>query len=102
MRKADECKLFGIPSAFSVYNERHFDVWIDSNFQLKPNTRNAILLNALFQLQMGKATNCNMTFYFTSYPNTKSKSLSENGRSYLKSLRKLWETQSWEEAVRAG
>jgi hypothetical protein len=99
MRQANGLKLFEIPGAFSVYNERHFDIWIDSNFQLKSNTRNAILLKALFALQMGKSTNCNMTFYFTSYPNIKSKSLSENGRACLKSLRKLWETQSWEEAV---
>jgi hypothetical protein len=100
IRKANAMKLYGIPGAFSIYNERHFDIWIDSNFQLKPDTRNAILFKALFALQVGKATNCNMTFYFTSYPNTKSKSLSENARGCIKSLKKLWESQSWEEAVR--
>ena len=69
--KASAMKLYRIPGAFDIYNEWHFDIWIDTNFQLKPGTRNAILSNALFALEVGKATNCNMTFYFTSYPNTK-------------------------------
>ncbi|KAL5346595.1 hypothetical protein ACLOAV_008302 [Pseudogymnoascus australis] len=75
MRQANRFRLYEIQGAFSIYNERHFDVWIDSNFQLKPDTRNAILLIALFTLQMGKSTNCNMTFYFTSYPNNEQESL---------------------------
>ncbi|KAH7110970.1 hypothetical protein EDB81DRAFT_831413, partial [Dactylonectria macrodidyma] len=45
------------------------------------------------------ATDCNMTFYFTSYPNTKSKNLSDNSRNCLKSLRDLWGTDSWKGAV---
>lgn len=99
MRQANGLKLYDIQGAFSIYNERHFDVWIDSNFQLKPNTRNAILLIALFNLLMGKSTDCNMTFYFTSYPNTRSKNLSNDGRECLKALKELWITQSWVDAV---
>ncbi|KAH7116630.1 hypothetical protein B0J13DRAFT_571390, partial [Dactylonectria estremocensis] len=40
-----------------------------------------------------------ITFYFTSYPNIKSKNLSENSRNCLKFLRDLWGTDSWKGAV---
>ncbi|KAH7112342.1 hypothetical protein EDB81DRAFT_862703 [Dactylonectria macrodidyma] len=99
IRQADCLKLCGIPGAFNILKERHFDIWIDSNYQLNSDTRNAIQLIALICLQLGKATDCNMTFYFTSYPNTKSKNLSDNSRNCLKSLRDLWGTDSWKGAV---
>ncbi|KAH7137539.1 hypothetical protein EDB81DRAFT_799515 [Dactylonectria macrodidyma] len=97
--QADCLKLCGIPGAFNILKERHFDIWIDSNYQLNSDTRNAIQLIALICLQLGNATDCNMTFYFTSYPNTKSKNLSDNSRNCLKSLRDLWGTDSWKGAV---
>lgn len=89
IQQADCLKLYRIPGAFNIFKEQHFDIWINSNYQLGSDTRNAIQLLALICLQLGKATDCNITFYFTSYPNIKSKSVIENSRDYLKSLRKL-------------
>ncbi|KAH6970475.1 hypothetical protein BKA56DRAFT_622160 [Ilyonectria sp. MPI-CAGE-AT-0026] len=31
IQQADCLKLCGIPGAFNVFKERHFDIWIDSN-----------------------------------------------------------------------
>jgi hypothetical protein len=50
-------------------------------------------------LIVAQAKDCDMTFYFTSYPNKKSKNLSEIERRHLKDLINLWKTQSWQEAL---
>ena len=97
--EANKLKLCGIPGAFNIFRERPFEIWLDSNSQLKEHTRTAILLTALYLLHLGKSVNCNMNFYFTSYPNTKSKSLSPHDIRCLQYLTHMWNTKSWEEAI---
>lgn len=98
---ANNLSMCGIKSTFDVLGQRHFEVYIDSTYTLNPDTSSAILLTALYILGNAKAKDSNMTFYFTSYPNTKSPRLSEKKRGCIKALVKLWRTQNWSEAVQA-
>ncbi|RSL53536.1 hypothetical protein CEP53_007722 [Fusarium sp. AF-6] len=66
---------------------------------LSSETQCAILLVATVLLIVAQAKDCDMTFYFTSYPNKKSKNLSEIDRRHLKDPINLWKTQSWQEAL---
>ncbi|KAJ4329005.1 hypothetical protein N0V84_000577 [Fusarium piperis] len=96
---AESFSKHGIKGAFNVLDDRHFNIFIDSSHSLSSETRCAILLVATVLLTIAQAKDCDMTFYFTSYPNKKSKNLSEVDRRYLKDLVNLWKTQSWQEAL---
>jgi hypothetical protein len=99
LRDADAMRDFGIKGAFSGLRQRHSHVWIDSNYIHLPNTKNAIQVQALFLLLIAKAQDLDMTFFFTSYPNKKSKDLSDEAKKRLDVLSELWETQSLQQAV---
>ncbi|KAJ3456154.1 hypothetical protein MRS44_016177 [Fusarium solani] len=96
---AENFSKYGIKGAFNVLGDRHFNIFIDSSHSLSSETRCAILLVATVLLIVAQAKDCDMTFYFTSYPNKKSKNLSEIERRHLKDLINLWKTQSWQEAL---
>lgn len=96
---AENFSKHGIKGAFNVLGERHFNIFIDSSHSLSSETRCAILLVATVLLIVAQAKDCDMTFYFTSYPNKKSKNLSETDRRDLKDLIRLWKTQGWQEAL---
>ncbi|RSL75718.1 hypothetical protein CEP51_010611 [Fusarium floridanum] len=96
---AENFSKHGIKGAFNVLGDRHFNIFIDSSHSLSSETRCAILLVATVLLIVAQAKDCDMTFYFTSYPNKKSKNLSEIDRRHLKDLINLWKTQSWQEAL---
>ncbi|KAL2674241.1 hypothetical protein Neosp_012692 [[Neocosmospora] mangrovei] len=96
---AENFSKHGIKGAFNVLGDRHFNIFIDSSHSLSSETRCAILLVATVLLTVAQAKDCDMTFYFTSYPNKKSKNLSEIDRRHLKDLISLWKTQSWQEAL---
>ncbi|OAL42806.1 hypothetical protein IQ07DRAFT_553657 [Pyrenochaeta sp. DS3sAY3a] len=98
---ANNLGMCGIQSTFDVLRQRHFEVYMDSAHTLHKDTFSAILLTALYTLGNAKAKDSDMTFYFTSYPNTKSPSLSGEKRGWIKALIKLWRTQNWPEAVQA-
>ncbi|RSL57597.1 hypothetical protein CEP54_008194 [Fusarium duplospermum] len=96
---AENFSKHGIKGAFNVLGERHFNIFIDSSHSLSSETRCAILLLATVLLIVAQAKDCDMTFYFTSYPNKKSKNLSEIDRRHLKDPINLRKTQSWQEAL---
>ncbi|KAJ4182812.1 hypothetical protein NW767_013777, partial [Fusarium falciforme] len=96
---AENFSKHGIKGAFNVLGDRHFNIFIESSHSLSSWTPCAILLVATVLLIVAQAKDCDMTFYFTSYPNKKSKNLSEIDRRHLKDLINLWKTQSWQEAL---
>ncbi|KAM0425814.1 hypothetical protein ACHAPT_009065 [Fusarium lateritium] len=96
---AENFSKHGIKGAFNVLGDRHFNIFIDCSHSLSSETRCAILLLATVLLIIAQAKDCDMTFYFTSYPNKKSRNLSEIDRRHLKDLSNLWKTQSWQEAI---
>jgi hypothetical protein len=96
LKKANKLQMFGIKGAFNIFRQRHFYVWIDSNYMLTHDTKSAIQLVAVNLLQVAKAIDCDFTIFFTGYPNKRSPQLSYKDKARLQALDELWVTQSWQ------
>lgn len=97
-RKAHELRNFGHNGAFEAYISRHEHIWLDSAHNLHPITRTAILLYAAMPLLIGKAKQCNMTFFFTTYPNINSPELEEKERGTLIALMEVFNCSTFRAA----
>jgi hypothetical protein len=85
-RRAQQVNYYGHKGAWSDSIHRHGHIWLDSAYVLHPVTRTAILLAAAEKLIVGMAMKCNMTFFFTNYPNVGSDELSDGARRTLTAL----------------
>ncbi|KAF2752625.1 hypothetical protein EJ05DRAFT_270675 [Pseudovirgaria hyperparasitica] len=97
-RQADRLTFHGHSGAWEAYIHRHQHIWIDSAHMLDPLTQKAILLYAAMPLQIGKARKCNMTFFFTTYPNVDSPELDAKSRSTLLALLEVFNCSSFRAA----
>jgi hypothetical protein len=97
-RNAHKLRNFGHNGAFEAYISRNEHIWLDSAHTLSPITRTAILLYAAMPLLIGKAKKCNMTFFFTTYPNIKSPELDDKERRTLIALMEVFNCSTFREA----
>ncbi|KAJ9481587.1 hypothetical protein VN97_g11884 [Penicillium thymicola] len=78
-------------SALDVLRSRHHHVWIDNNHRLSLATKDSMVFVATLLLCLGKAYDCNMEIFFTSFTNQNSKKLSESKESRAEAL---WKTEN--------
>ena len=97
-RRANELKSFGHSGAWDAYVHRHGHIWLDSAHMLEPITQTAILLYAAQPLLIGSARKCNMTFFFTTFPNVKSAELDDKERQTLMALIEVFNSSTYRSA----
>lgn len=98
LKAAADLTFWGHKGAWAALRDRHEQIWLDSAHSLRPVTYMAILLYAAILLLVGKALECNMTFYFTTFPNLKSAQLSNSETKTLKALIDVFNADTFRQA----
>lgn len=78
--QSNQIYMFDAKGAFNVLRHRTVHVHLDCNYALKPQTRKAIQLMAIYLLLIAKTFNCDMTFFFIGFPNKESPHFSKTIR----------------------
>ncbi len=82
---------FGIAHAFNSFRYRDWLIYIETDMSVPPTAKLATQFLALILLQIGKALNSQMTFYFPNMSNEESEDITDDDAAEDQALKEVWQ-----------
>lgn len=96
---ASQGKKYGIAHGFNAFRYREWLIYIETDNSVPPAARWAIMFLSLLLLQIGRALNSRMTFYFTTMSNENSDDITDEDAAEDQALKVVWLSETWTAAM---